>query len=128
MSQDRFDWQSDPHIVVPAADAVAVYKNDAGDVVIRRQAWWPDETDDAFIVLPADRVAAVLQAIAVAAGIDGSAVTARTAGAERQRRYRQRNAGDGDERNAVTPKRNAGRNAQRNGPTLAPMFDVDAET
>ena len=39
-------------MVVHRQDAVALYLNPDNDIVIRREADWPDEADDAVIVIP----------------------------------------------------------------------------
>lgn len=50
---DEFDWQKGKDaVVVPRQEAVAVYINDAKDIVIRREKEWPIEQDDVFIVIP----------------------------------------------------------------------------
>lgn len=50
---DEFDWRKDKDaVVVPRQEAVAVYINDAKDIVIRREKEWPMEQDDVFIVIP----------------------------------------------------------------------------
>jgi len=53
MNEERYDWTSEnPSVVIQRQDAVAVYLNPDNDIVIRRQADWPDEDDDAFVVIP----------------------------------------------------------------------------
>lgn len=53
MSEERYDWTSEnPSVVIQRQEAVAVYLNPDNDIVIRRQADWPDEDDDAFVVIP----------------------------------------------------------------------------
>ena len=60
----KFDWNSE-EVVIKAVEAIAVYTNPHGDIVIRQQ----DTSDglrpdgDPFIVIPRDRVAAVLAAV-----------------------------------------------------------------
>lgn len=56
---DRHDW-SNP--IVPRVDALDVYLNKDGDVVIRQQHW-PEE--DAVVIVPADYAAKVAEAIAM---------------------------------------------------------------
>ena len=50
---DAFDWNnlSDDKRVVDTVQAVAVYYDERGSIVIRQEATW-DESDDSYIVLP----------------------------------------------------------------------------
>jgi hypothetical protein len=63
-----FDWNNlDPDEKVQSSvQAVAVYLNPANDIVIRQQADWPHENEDAIIVLSkpaAMRLASRLRAL-----------------------------------------------------------------
>jgi hypothetical protein len=68
MSGDRFDWTSSD-VVVRQQDALAVYQNPYGDVVIRREAAW-DEDDDVCVVVARQNVSAVVAAILHTVGLD----------------------------------------------------------
>ena len=59
---DDFDWNrlSAEERVVNSARETAVYLNEAGDVVIRQRADWPDEREDPFLVIPLYRVHALI--------------------------------------------------------------------
>ena len=51
MSQE-FDWENaEDDLVIHTAQAVAVYNNEKGDIVIRQERHW-DENEDPFIVVP----------------------------------------------------------------------------
>ena len=52
-TSDSFDWFDNECVVVPEQEALAVYPNPDGDVVIRREARW-DENEDPFFVLLED--------------------------------------------------------------------------
>jgi hypothetical protein len=47
-----FDWNNKADVAVGQQDTIAVYSNDNGDLVIRRQKDWNEE-DDTFVVAPA---------------------------------------------------------------------------
>jgi hypothetical protein len=64
----RFDWTSND-VVVRQQDAVAVYQNPYGDVVIRREAAW-DEENDVCVVIARQNVPAVVEAILHTAGLE----------------------------------------------------------
>lgn len=67
MARD-FDWYSDENsadIAVPAVQAVAVYVNKAGNIVIRQQDSMGD--DDSVIVIPRTHADALIAAIKAAA-------------------------------------------------------------
>lgn len=67
MARD-FDWhneESKEDIIFPTVQAVAVYSNPRGDVVIRQQDSMGN--DDSFIVVPRTHVDALLTAIAAVA-------------------------------------------------------------
>ena len=64
MSDEKFNWSGeDPEVVIARQDAVAVYLNPDNDIVIRRQADWPDEDEDAFIVIPRSAARRFIEAI-----------------------------------------------------------------
>jgi hypothetical protein len=51
MSQD-FDWNdAKDDLIVPSTQAVAVYLNTAGNIVIRQERDWNGD-DDTFVVVP----------------------------------------------------------------------------
>ncbi|OWY35280.1 hypothetical protein [Herbaspirillum aquaticum] len=60
---DKFDWNDKDAVVVQRVDAIAVYQNEKGDIVIRQQDSMGE--DDHYIVIPPDRVKDVLNAIVV---------------------------------------------------------------
>jgi hypothetical protein len=60
-----FNWQSET-IAVAEQDAIAVYANERGAVVIRAQCW-PD--DDPIIIVALQNVTSLLQAIVRASGL-----------------------------------------------------------
>lgn len=55
-----FDWNADD-VVIPRVDALAVYTNECGDIVIRQEQGLTG--DDAVIVIPRQFADAVLNAI-----------------------------------------------------------------
>ncbi|WP_407122694.1 hypothetical protein [Bradyrhizobium sp. STM 3561] len=59
----NFSWNDDDGaVVVQHQDAIAVYSNPRGDVVIRRQHRW-DEDEDTVIVITRSQAPAVIKAI-----------------------------------------------------------------
>ena len=50
----EFNWSDKDRVVVEKVDAIAVYQNPDGDVVIRQQA--PMGDDDSVIVVPKSRL------------------------------------------------------------------------
>lgn len=60
---DKFDWNDKDAVVVQRVDAIAVYQNEKGDIVIRQQDSMGG--DDHYIIIPPDRVNDVLNAIVV---------------------------------------------------------------
>lgn len=59
----HFRWEPDDESVVfESVQAVAVYSNPSGDIVIRQQAG-PLDDDDAVIVVPRDRGEALIYAL-----------------------------------------------------------------
>ncbi len=49
----NFDWNDQDGIAVNQQDAIAVYANDKGDLVLRRQKDWNEEEDSIIVVAPA---------------------------------------------------------------------------
>ena len=66
-TSDSFDWFDNECVVVPEQEALAVYPNPDGDVVIRREAR-RDENEDPFFVLRRVHAVQLAQAILDAAG------------------------------------------------------------
>lgn len=63
MSND-FNWTSqEDSVVIPRQDAIAVYSNPQGGIVIRREADFPSEDEDVFIVIDRKHARAVIEAI-----------------------------------------------------------------
>jgi hypothetical protein len=62
----EFDWLGDLDIVCRSCHAVAVYVNDFGQVVIRRQAE-QGEYEDPYIVVDPARIPALISALREAA-------------------------------------------------------------
>jgi hypothetical protein len=62
MTGDDFDWTDKDSVVVPSQEAIAIYENAAGNVVIRVQRAW-NEDEDAFIVIARDNLPAVIEAL-----------------------------------------------------------------
>lgn len=127
----EFDWRRHREdIAVPEQLAIAVYRNPAGDVVIRQGSW--PEPDDACIILSPRNARQLATAILRTAGdiealgrLLGSPSGGASEGhqpkdptaAERQRRYRQRNGrnarnGNGADRDDNEP------NARDGSPAL----------
>ncbi len=48
-----FDWTSKDAVAVDQQDAIAVYSNDNGDIVIRRQKDWNEDEDSVIVLAPA---------------------------------------------------------------------------
>lgn len=66
---DAFKWdmaQESGSLVFPSAQGLAIYRNPAGDVVLRQEAA-PTDEDDTFIFIPVMYVEAVIEAIRRAA-------------------------------------------------------------
>lgn len=60
MKNEDFDWSSES-VAVERVDAIAVYRNVRGDVVIRQQH--PTDGDDGFVVLSINRLPDLLLAL-----------------------------------------------------------------
>lgn len=123
-----WDWHDDAYdVIVPDQPPVACYVNPKGAVVLRQRGI-DHYDDDPFVWFRIEHAPAVALAILEAAGLDATALTPEPAracskpkgasGAERQRRYRDRQKKDStpepdllnrnsvtrDERNGVTPR------------------------
>ena len=95
LTADNFDWP-DECIAVREQQRIAVYWNVQGDAVVRQEAADSYYSDDAIVVINADRVAAVAAALLDLIGQRlpaereiAAPPTAPLTNAERQRRYRQ---------------------------------------
>lgn len=53
MTGSEFDWNDHSAIAVRQQDTIAVYANEASDIVIRRQKDWNEEDDSIIVVSPA---------------------------------------------------------------------------
>jgi len=64
-----FKWNEDiDNVVFKSVQGVAVYSNPDGDIVIRQQGG-PLDDDDHIVIVPSDRVEALIFAIKSEAGI-----------------------------------------------------------
>ena len=64
-----FKWNEDiDNVVFKSVQGVAVYSNPDGDIVIRQQAS-PLDDDDQIVIVPSDRVEALIFSIKSEAGI-----------------------------------------------------------
>jgi hypothetical protein len=54
---DRFDWETDDSVVLREQRATAVYRNRAGEVIIRQRGPWPEEEDSFLFISPENEVA-----------------------------------------------------------------------
>ena len=94
-----FDWSADESVVCHKQPATAVYRNQRGDIAIRQEAAW-DEDSDALIVIRPENALAIADAIKREAGEalrEANPMLALPApepkdatAAERMRRYRAR--------------------------------------
>ncbi|AYD02219.1 hypothetical protein [Neorhizobium sp. NCHU2750] len=69
-----FDWNEAAKagdIIVRSQDAIAVYENDDGDIVIRRQADPYIENEDVFVVIPLEKAIDVARKIVDVANQSG---------------------------------------------------------
>jgi hypothetical protein len=57
-----FSWRDTDSVVVRQQDAIAVYSNPDGDLVIRRRQAW-DENDDVWIVVAQTQIRTVIDAM-----------------------------------------------------------------
>jgi hypothetical protein len=121
MTAPDFDWYGNDaeDIVIPEQQAVAVYRNHAGDVVIRQKAgdYWNQVDEDPWIVVKREHVGRLALALLALAELEQAprlalpAPAADRTAAERQRRYRERKRN----RQIVTASVTA---ADRNAPEL----------
>lgn len=58
---DTFDWSKGKSVVVKRVDAIAVYRNDDGDIIIRQERTTLGV--DAVVTIPIQHAYTVLQAI-----------------------------------------------------------------
>jgi hypothetical protein len=58
---EEFSWSTE-EVVVEAVEAIAVYKNSKGNIVIRQQRSRTGD-EDAFVVVPRDKVSELIAAI-----------------------------------------------------------------
>jgi hypothetical protein len=105
---ENFDWAHDDAVVLREQPAVAVYTNPRNEVVIRQACAWDEDDDTIIFVLP-ENARAVADALMAAAAPFLRSTSASgsqpLSGAERQRRYRERNGGGDDARHSgVTPR------------------------
>jgi hypothetical protein len=59
---EDFSWRDTDAVVVRQQDAIAVYSNPDGDLVIRRRRAW-DEDDDVWIVVAQTQIRTVINAM-----------------------------------------------------------------
>lgn len=59
---EDFSWRDTDAVVVRQQDAIAVYSNPDGDLVIRRRRAW-DEEDDVWIVVAQTQIRSVIDAM-----------------------------------------------------------------
>jgi hypothetical protein len=59
---EDFSWRDTDAVVVRQQDAIAVYSNPDGDLVIRRRRAW-DEDDDVWIVVAQTQIRTVIDAM-----------------------------------------------------------------
>lgn len=70
---EEFSWQREEAVIIKRTDAIAVYRNSAGDVVIRQEGTgFGDNPDDQIVVIPRERVQDVISALSkeLVAGTD----------------------------------------------------------
>lgn len=58
---EQFDWSDKRSVVVKRVDAIAVYKNSDGDIVIRQQR--ADVPVDVVVTIPAQHAYSVIEGI-----------------------------------------------------------------
>ena len=68
MSEQQFDWASSASVALREQPAVAVYPNDYGHVVLRRERSW-DEEEDSVVLIAKTNVLTLVRAILVVAGM-----------------------------------------------------------
>jgi hypothetical protein len=62
MMSDEFSWNDTDSLVVRQQNAIAVYANPNGDLVVRRKQDWNEE-DDVWIVIARTQVRTVIDAM-----------------------------------------------------------------
>jgi hypothetical protein len=60
-SNDDFNWSEDALVVVKRVDAIAVYRNPAGDIVIRQER--RDGDEDSIVIVPAQYAYTLVESI-----------------------------------------------------------------
>jgi hypothetical protein len=106
---DPFDW-STATTVIRNQPGTAVYTNPVGQVVIRQEVDWPEE--DVYVYFSVEHLPALIEALEqqlASANAAAGAVPSvkRSAGASRQKRYRQRHRNGVTAPSTVTPERDA---------------------
>jgi len=128
MSAPDFDWHNDDDVVVQEQQAVAVYRNPRGCIVVRQKGDWYGHEDDVWIVIEPDRAGRVAHAILAlveplpAPGPLSLPAPADRTAAERQRRHRAKRNGPCD-RDTVTGDRNG--TVTRDAPELFEVHPPD---
>lgn len=59
---DEFDWDNDESVVLREQRGTAVYRNKAGEIVIRQKGPWPD--DDSFLYISPENEVAFMEGMA----------------------------------------------------------------
>ena len=59
---EDFSWRETDSVVVRQQDAIAIYSNPDGDLVIRRRQAW-DENEDVWIVVAQTQIRTVIDAM-----------------------------------------------------------------
>ncbi len=63
-SESTFEWLESPSVVIKPVDAIAVYANAPGDIVIRQKSSKGIfREEDSIVVIPRDRLDAVIAAL-----------------------------------------------------------------
>ncbi len=64
-SESTFEWMESPSVVIKPVDAIAVYSNAPGDIVIRQKSSKGifREEDSVVVVVPRDRLDTVIAAL-----------------------------------------------------------------
>jgi hypothetical protein len=58
----EFSWSNPKSVVIKRVDAIAVYKNNEGNLVIRQQARTPEQ-GDAVLVVPIEKAWSIIEAL-----------------------------------------------------------------
>jgi hypothetical protein len=95
--RDDFNWNKDPDVIIRQQLAVAAWLNDRGDLIIRQEMDWNEESDHVIVVSPAnipaliDKLLLLTDQFSEVSTLNGEAPGKRDAtAAERQRRYREK--------------------------------------